>query len=578
MFKKIFNTKDDSFLSKKNIIFKKYKPLEIIGLGSNGKVYSTIRIKDKCMFAMKTEKMNPELKTLEDEAYNLYTLQGGVGIPKFISFGHNKEYNILIETLLDKDLFEIFIKRNRICTLSDICLIAIQILDRLEFIHSKNLIYKDIKPKNFLIGINDPNIIYVVDFGSCQKYRSSRTGKHIQAKNSQTFSSTLKYASFDVINGKQGSRRDDFISLGYMLIFLLKKRLPWEKYCHIINESNINKILSLKKNDNNGQLFKNLPEEFEGYFKYVRNLKFEQDPDYNYLRSFFNKLLLKINLDIDIKKLSFSWINPNNIRKMLNYRSDINIKKRTCPQVKLIRKLEEKMKLTCDSKSEYNSPQPKTNRKQNYHDSTYNILIIESMNANKINDIKIDINKTDLKKEEEQNKFKTLQNYDIKNQENNKNKYIHKNFFTNNKIEINNNNYNIVFHNSDLNNTKTIIRNLPKKINSIVNIKRENQINNFKKLINYNDKNFMKPMNLDFYINSSLKINKNMIKNNTFFQKNKINSRYNNKLNYRLKTNTKLNNLSNLLLTDINYKSLLRVKTENNSKKSKNTNKSFCKI
>ena len=88
----------------------------------------------------------------------------------------------------------------------------------------------------------------------------------------------------------------------------------------------------------------------------------------------------------------------------------------------------------------------------------------------------------------------------------------------------------------------------------------------------------MKPMNLDFYINSSLKINKNMIKNNTFFQKNKINSRYNNKLNYRLKTNTKLNNLSNLLLTDINYKSLLRVKTENNSKKSKNTNKSFCKI
>ena len=237
------------------------------------------------------------------------------------------------------------------------------------------------------------------------------------------------------------------------------------------------------------------------------------------------------------------------------------------------------MKLTYNSKCENNSQQPKTNRKQNYYDSTYNILIIKSMNANERNNIEIDINKTDLKKEEEQNKFKTLQNYDIKNQENNKNKYIHKNFFTNNKIEINNNNnYNIVFNNSDLNNTKTIIRNLPKKINSIVNIKRENQINNFKKLINYNDKNFMKPMNLDFYINSSLKINKNMIKNNTFIQKNKINSRYNNKLNDKLKTNKKLNNLSNLLLTDINYKSLLRVKTENNSKKEKNSNKSFCKI
>ena len=64
--------------------------------------------------------------------------------------------------------------------MSDICLIGLQVLDRLEWIHSKDIIYRDIKPENFLIGIDDPNVIYIVDFGLCKKYRSSKTGKHLQ--------------------------------------------------------------------------------------------------------------------------------------------------------------------------------------------------------------------------------------------------------------------------------------------------------------------------------------------------------------------------------------------------------------
>ena len=133
--------------------------------------------------------------------------------------------------------------------MKDTCLIGMQVLDRLEWIHSKNLIYRDIKPENFMIGINEPNIIYVIDFRLCKKYRSSKTGKHIIPKLSKKFNGNIIFSSSNAIKGKETSRRDDIISLGYMLIFLLKRNLPWKinynkltqsKYFEIFNIPNLN--------------------------------------------------------------------------------------------------------------------------------------------------------------------------------------------------------------------------------------------------------------------------------------------------------------------------------------------------
>ena len=303
----------DNFIIQNKLIFKKYVPIKKIGKGNNGDIYSVKRLSDKTFFALKVEKISSTSNFLESEAYFLFSLQG-FGIPKFISYGHNRNYNFLIEELLGKSLNDLFIENKIKSNIIDICLIGIQILDRLEWIHSKNLIYRDIKPNNFLIGIKDPNVIYIIDFGYCKKFKSSKTGKHIVPVNKGKLTGNLLFSSLYTMNGIEASRRDDIISLGYMLIYLLKKNLPWNFKISCLNGDKffeiLNKIRKLKKTNCLGKLFNNLPIEFKEYIKYANNLEFDQDPDYSYLRSLFQSILIKMHLNYRI--LTFSWIHPDN--------------------------------------------------------------------------------------------------------------------------------------------------------------------------------------------------------------------------------------------------------------------------
>ena len=324
---------EDNFLKQNPIIFKKYKTINKIGFGSFGNIYSVIRLKDNTVFAMKIEKINPKQNTLESEAYYLFLLQG-FGIPKFITYGHINNYNILIETLLDKSLYQLFIRKKIKCPITDVCLIGIQILERLEWIHSKDIIYRDVKPENFLIGINDPNVIYIVDFGLCKKYRSSKTGKHLLPRLTGKFNGTLKYASPNVIRGKESSRRDDLISLGYMLIYLYKRELPWVNSFKDINNKQYLELMLIKETNGFGKLFQGIPKEFEEFIKYSRNLKFEQDPDYSYLRSLLNKIIL------NKENLTFSWIDSRNRGELIGIPRS-HSKKKASPQIRILKGLKE---------------------------------------------------------------------------------------------------------------------------------------------------------------------------------------------------------------------------------------------
>ena len=163
-------SEEDEFISQNPKIFKKFKPLKLIGKGTFSTVYLAENISNSQQVAVKVEKrINDSTDLLESEAFLLYKLRG-FGIPEVISFGRLKNYNILIEPLLGISLLDLYIKKNKKIDMKDICLIAIQLIDRIEWVHSKEIIYRDVKPENFLFGKINPEILYMIDFGLCRKY------------------------------------------------------------------------------------------------------------------------------------------------------------------------------------------------------------------------------------------------------------------------------------------------------------------------------------------------------------------------------------------------------------------------
>ena len=565
--KKKYKNLNDSFLDNNYYIFKKYKPLKKIGHGAFSNVYSVMRLKDKKIFAMKTEKITKR-KMLESEAYYLFNIQG-FGIPKFITYGHTKKYFILIESLLGKSLYDLFINENIKCYLSDVCLIGLQLLDRFEWIHSKHIIYRDVKPENFLIGINDPNVIYIIDFGLCKKFRSSKTGKHILPKLLGTITGTLRYASPNVVKGKESSRRDDLIALGYVLIHLIKKELPWDFFGGILNRTKYLELIYLKDTDGGGSLFKNLPHEFVEYFKYTKNLKFEQTPNYSYLRSLFNRILLNLNLDYN--KLTFCWINPE--RKLKGFPKNHSLRNSQSLSHSRIYKniIESSMKRV---KSDLNDEIKKNNFNKigiNMHNNAFsNVEIIpkeafketNSLNVNnnisKLNSINI------LRKENYNNIIKK------ENKINEKNKKVFHNFENNNnscnntfnnnkklikKIKINNNFSNRKPNNINNNNlNKNILitnHNSNNERNSLINLKKHKIINNNK------FKNIILPTNI--MTNKNISSKQMKINSDNKNDKNKLRKINKNNLHPCNTTNImSLENINIQLSDDIIYKSPMK--------------------
>ena len=282
------NIISSSFLKKYPLIFKKYHPLTKISNGAFSEIYSGTNIINKEKVAIKIEKRNIKNKYLESECYTLFTLRS-MGIPRVLSFGHNKDYDILVMPLLGKSLLEIFTSKNLNYEFKDICLIAIQIIDRIQWVHSRKIIHRDIKPDNLLIGLNDPHLIYLIDFGLSEKFQSTKTGKHIKISQLKTFTGSVNFASSNALRLLQQSRRDDLESIGYMLIYLMKGSLPWQNIKIDNKKENYFKVAQVKAYIRPEILCKDLPKEFVEYLRYVKKLKFEEEPNYAYLRHLFVK-------------------------------------------------------------------------------------------------------------------------------------------------------------------------------------------------------------------------------------------------------------------------------------------------
>ena len=302
------------------IFFKKYKVIKLIAEGSFGSIYEGIDIKTKNRVAIKLEE-RLKYNFLEMEAYNLFTLKG-YGIIEVLSFGRNQKYNIMVQPLLGDSLYKLYLKCKKKFTLKDICLIGLQCLDRIEWIHKKNIIHRDIKPDNFLMGVKDPRIIYLIDFGLSKKYRSERTSKHIQFALTKKLTGTARYASINALKGFELSRRDDLESFCYMIIFFLIKKLPWQGAKAQTQAKRYKKILESKEDFNINDHKDLIPTEFIKIFKYVKSLKFDEEPNYNMIRNAFNKILSDVNYK---ENETFSWIKD---KKVLSLKKISDIHKR----------------------------------------------------------------------------------------------------------------------------------------------------------------------------------------------------------------------------------------------------------
>jgi len=267
------------------------------------------------------------LKSCKNISYN--NISHIDGIPAVKSYGYSGEFNILVMELLGKSLEDLFQLQKKKFSVKTVCLIALQILDRIEFVHNKNIIHRDIKPDNFVVGLdNKSHIIYILDFGLSKKYRSSRTKSHIPFIRNKKLTGTARYASINALDGCEQSRRDDLEAIGYVLMYFLRGSLPWQGLKLKTGENRYKKILEVKSKFKIEELCKDFPNEFAEYINYTRKLHFEENPDYKKLRLLFIGLLNKMNCEYDF---FFDWlkekpkINPDEGKRYMTKDGSINL-------------------------------------------------------------------------------------------------------------------------------------------------------------------------------------------------------------------------------------------------------------
>jgi serine/threonine protein kinase len=291
---------------------------ERLGRGSFGEVYIGKHKWTSRPVAIKLEPLESKTRILEHEHkvyQDIYNPNSGIGQCHF--FGIEGDYAVLVIDLLGVSLGKLLENCNNKFCLKTVLMLADQMITRLEYLHEHDYIHRDLKPDNMLIGkTHHRNQIFLIDYGLAKKYRNADK-KHIPFKEGGKLVGTARYASVNSHAGYQLSRRDDLISFGYIMIYFLKGKLPWQKVKGRTKEEKYTNIKNLKETLGNDVLCSGLPKEFLTYMDYSCKLKFDEKPNYNQLRTLFKNLFKKHEFVYD---LVFDWtpeITPNNNQSLI---------------------------------------------------------------------------------------------------------------------------------------------------------------------------------------------------------------------------------------------------------------------
>ncbi|KAG0146508.1 hypothetical protein CROQUDRAFT_657322 [Cronartium quercuum f. sp. fusiforme G11] len=280
--------------SSSNVVGVHYKVGNKIGEGSFGVIFQGTNLLNSTTVAIKFEPRKSDAPQLRDEYRTYKILAGSPGVPQVYYFGQEGLHNILVIDLLGPSLEDLFDMCGRKFSVKTVVMTAKQMLTRVQTIHEKNLIYRDIKPDNFLIGrpmTKAANVVHVVDFGMAKQYRDPKTKVHIPYRERKSLSGTARYMSINTHLGREQSRRDDLEALGHVFMYFLRGGLPWQGLKAATNKQKYEKIGEKKQSTPIKELCENFPEEFSIYLNYVRKLGFEETPDYDFLRELFTKVL-----------------------------------------------------------------------------------------------------------------------------------------------------------------------------------------------------------------------------------------------------------------------------------------------
>eukprot|EP01016_Furgasonia_blochmanni_P041500 TRINITY_DN5399_c0_g1_i15.p2 TRINITY_DN5399_c0_g1~~TRINITY_DN5399_c0_g1_i15.p2 ORF type:complete len:287 (+),score=53.90 TRINITY_DN5399_c0_g1_i15:630-1490(+) len=215
----------------------------------------------------------------------------------------------MVIDLLGPSLEELFNFCNRKFSLKTVLMIAEQMINRIEYMHAKNFLHRDIKPENFLIGTGKrADTIYIIDYGLAKKYRDPSTGLHIPYKDNKSLTGTARYTSINTHLGIEQGRRDDLEAIGYVLMYFNRGSLPWQGLKANTKKEKYEKIMEKKINTPVETLCKGFPEEFCTYLNYCRALKFEDRPDYLWLKRLFRDLFFRVEKEWDS---IYDWIYIN---------------------------------------------------------------------------------------------------------------------------------------------------------------------------------------------------------------------------------------------------------------------------
>jgi serine/threonine protein kinase len=260
------------------LINKKYKKLEIIGEGTFGLIYKGHNVRTNECVAIKVESIEKETKLLKNESIIYQYLNNIPGIPSVKWFGKDDRNYYMVLNLLGESLQSIKNKKD-IFSLKLVLQIGIHILELLKTIHNKGLVHRDIKPDNFLVGLNDKRkTIYMIDFGLCKTF--IKDDKHIEERKTKSLIGSQMYASINAHHFIELSRRDDIESLGYMLIYFYLGSLSWQ------TDTDADKIIKMKQEIINET---KIPLILINYMKYVRSLEFNEKPNYYLLSDIFKR-------------------------------------------------------------------------------------------------------------------------------------------------------------------------------------------------------------------------------------------------------------------------------------------------